>query len=362
MDKMVSLKHSPLITKICSTDSSHILDDRGEPPLWPLNVVETLWCLGKFYPRDLYDSLKALKKAGYSRQELAKTFRFPTRLTDLFHFIEIPPEGLTVDQKEELFADAVEMAKCFRKDPFCRNGRNEIWSEKQITNALKSGEWLKVGHQNSDLAGVLGKLHALIFLYCEFIWVGGRHQLSHEIHGPYPLGGNKLLLVREYYDLKPEVWSFSSLVPMESFSLLEIYESVSIKLDCYNHIEFSEPLIKKLKSFSLVGGSPNQIQAIYNGINAALLEGNKFVGDFQKSDWLKKAIEMQAWSIKPLKDLLHKDWRPEPTLIQKLEGLRSEPYVNELFREVGQIVRLGGKRAQRELTNYFVQKFYDRAV
>lgn len=360
MEKMAISKYSPIITDICSIDALHIIDDRGEPPLWPLNVVETLWFLGKFYPKELYECIFALKEKGFARQEIAKLFRFPTRLTDLFHFVEIPVEGLTVVQKEELFEEAVKIAEVFRKDPFCKNGRNEIWSQEKIKEAIKNSNWLEIAPRDKDIVNVLSKLHALMFLYSEFIWVGGRHQLGHELHGPYPLGSGRILFAREYYDLKPAVWPFTNAVPMESFTLLEIYENTSIKLDCYNHLESLESLPQRLKSFAFPGGDYYQAKTIYDGVQRALLKGNEYVENYQKSDWLKKAIEMQTWSIKPLKDVLGMNWYPPTDLLEKAEKIQPVKEIREIVQKIEKIMVLGPESAHEKLTHYFLEKFYTK--
>ena len=359
MAKMATSKYSPIITDICSADASHIIDDRGEPPLWPLNVVEVLWFLGKFYPKELYKAIFSLKEKGYSKKNLAKLFQFPTRLADLFHFTEVPIRGLNITQKERLFEEIVEIIKVFRKDPFCKNGKNEIWSRKKVQEIVGSSDWQKVEHKNNKNPDILSELHALMFLYSEFIWVGGRHPLSHELHGPYSLDKKRILLVREYYDLKPPAWRFTNIVPLVSFRLLEIYEDISIKLDCYNHLETFEPLPPKLKFFAFSHNSPRtSIETIYGGIKKALTKANEEVENYKKTDWLKKAIEMQAWSLKLLKDELGEDWHPPLGLLGKKEEIKAAREIEKIFQNIGKIMALGPEFSHQKLTHYFLEKFY----
>ena len=49
------------IYNACKTDAEHILEDRGLPPMWPLNIVDGMWYLSKCYVKELFFTVKKLK-------------------------------------------------------------------------------------------------------------------------------------------------------------------------------------------------------------------------------------------------------------------------------------------------------------
>ena len=295
-----------------------------------------------------------VKNKGLTIDEIAKLFKAPSRISDLFHLDQFPMEGLKPDERAELFNDLVNMLPYYRKeDTFCESGRNVLVTQGEVEELLTKYQLIKIRDDGNGkkLREIIGKLNATTWLYTELITVA-HHAYGHEFYGPYPLENGENLIVREYYDLKmPEVWSFTKDLSFEKIILLEIYKNVEIKFDIFNHMESFAPLPQNLRRVLVatdnLGNNLKSVEDIEQLFETISLLSNKsinFTKDFTYKDWVNKLIEVHYFSLKPHKDSLGEDWRPSTEIYEFIKN-------NEVDEEYHKFVRLVGGIYQRLMSS-----------
>lgn len=314
---MVASKNLIKIKKLCKTMGDLISE--GTPPVWPIQIYENEWYLYKYFIRNLFDTIQKLKnKKSYS--EIAKLFKNPTRIAEFTYLLfGLSESDLKPNEKITLALDIIELVKCYRKkDPFCRSKKNLILNQNQINKIIKSKNFVKIDKnlEKEKYKKLISRINAALFSYCEFIH-SGIHQNGHEFHGPYKLKDGRLLIVREYYDLKPvEVWPFSKRFKYKNIKIFEIYSGIDIFFDYTNHLVCSKPLSDHLEAFYIIlNGSKvinkiEELEILLKNINSYFQKALFSTSNFKRKDWIKKHMEMRYWYLKPLKKLFGKDWKP----------------------------------------------------
>jgi hypothetical protein len=174
------------------------------------------------------------------------------------------------------------------------------------------------------------------------------HPIVHEFHGPYDIGNRKSLVVREYYDLRPEaVWPYTTNFPYEEMLLHEIYEGFSQKYNFMNHTVTSDPFPQRLQKIhvSVLQQSKwrvveiRDLDSILASILNSIVEGMREVKNYSKKDMLRKYVEMHYLILKPLTDLLSKDWTPPKEQYEFIETQELDKAVLENMAKLAEIPR-----------------------
>jgi hypothetical protein len=341
--------YSDRLLRAVAQASEHITEDKGEPPLWPMNIVESLWYLAKYFLREMYLTIEKLRSKGLSEEEIAKLFKTPTRLTYLIHHTEFPIKGLTAEQAVSLFHTIMDYVELYRKeDIYCETWRNILWDSSQVEDALSEYDFVTAESTDDwdTLSASVGRLNATLWMYSEFIHAA-KHPYSHEFHGPYPLSDSRQLIVRHYYDLKPvEIWPFLEQVPHAQVLTLEIYsKDIDIGFSFFNHsrTRSSLPLPQALQSFSLAVGENKvpvrsivDIRSLQSAYQAAIARGNTYVAEYTNADWHAKLLELHYYYLKPHKDILGEDWHPPQHLFDFVRTTPMDEQFGQFMDLVGQ--------------------------
>lgn len=302
-----------------------------------------VWPMPKFHPARaetytashllprLYRSLTELRDRGYSDQEIAQLFKNPSRIAQLvwlFTASKIVPLGK--EELTNLAFDIVKMISTYRDDTFCEEGKNIIWSEDKVEDSLGKANNLESSEESKK---VLGKLNGVAWLLCELLYFDF-HGAGHEFHGPYELDDNKILVVREYYDLRPEHWNFTSQLSFDRILTLEIYDNCEIEFDFFNRTRWTEPISQYLENFSVfVDGSPvnelEEVNTVVDQLEKVLREGSKEAKGRDKKELIKKFSESYFFIIKPLQEELGRDWWPPKSLYQEVEERKRKDTVEK---------------------------------
>jgi len=322
---------------------SHIVYDRAprlgpSPPQWPMPITVINWFHTRFFVREIYNTIITLEKRGYDLKEIAHFLWGPSVISHWAYFAQCPIKGLSYEEVIDFFEKTADLLACLRIDDiFCKSYKNILWNEENIRHTLNEYEYISV-RENETLRDMFVRLNVMLWHYCGLINVG-HHVFSHEFHGPYNLSDGKVLLVREYYNLKPEdVWNFTKEVPYRSLMTLEIYKDLQIKIDAFNHLETTEPLPSHLESFTVVvnnrefdGKDPESfMKVLFDKMGRALNQGILLIRNFDKKDWINKVIWMRHLYLKPAKDALGVDWRPKEELLSLPDLIgEAEKYVLE---------------------------------
>lgn len=301
-----------------------VTGSREQPPSWPLSVITINQIHRKFFPNELYTTIKALEKKGLRDKEICSLLWGPTALTYLLYLptsalgrqtsTEPLFDGCSAAESRAFIEKVIDYIALIRKgDPYCRDHKNILLTERDVEKELAMQRFFEVS-ENPELASIVHTINAVLFNYCLLIHVGGRG-FSQEYHGPYGLGNGKSLLIRDYFNLKPsEVWPFAAALPFDTFSVFEIYQDVDIRLDLFNHYWHSKPPAQSLSTFALSTDgralTASEIQELFESCKEVMKEGILAVRRFSAEEWITKMIEMRYHWLKPAKTISGKNWKP----------------------------------------------------
>jgi len=352
-----------MVTKESSTDA--LLDEYSTSMAKGLlaatkEVGHAVWPSPRFHPMEgdayvskyifhrLYYDIRELEKKGFKEEDIAKLFNYPSRLvriTYLYHVSHL--SELTKDERINLAGKLLRYLSYLRSDPFVKEGRNLILDDKEVRALLKNFEMidLKSIKNASAIRTLISRTNAILFSYSELLYFC-HHQIGHEYHGPYDLGNGEVLIVRDYYDLKPDFWKFGADFPYGKLAFFTIYKGVDVKFDYSNRIYSSQPLSHHLSRFSIPQWEyedlTNEVKLnnFYRKIEEAVIIGVKQISDLNKVDLMKKYGEMFFYAIKPLRDALEKDWHPPQGFYEDIEKQELDKNVREFIDQLKQLRNL----------------------
>lgn len=291
--------------------------------VWPMPIFHPtegeIYTAPHFLPK-LYEALIKLRNKGYNNQKIAQLFKNPSRISQivwLFTAFETTP--LKKEEKTDIAFQIVKLISAYRTDPFCRNRKNIIWSRNKIKEIFKKAHLIKSSKESKK---VLGRLNGITWLLCELLYFDF-HGAGHEFHGPYKLDNNKVLIIREYYDLKPDHWNFTSQLLFNKITTLELYnKKCKIEFDFFNRTRWTEPISQYLQEFSIFVNDElikelDKVKLIVNELEQMLKVGVKEITKMNKKELIKKFAESYFFIIKSLQEELGKDWMPPKLFVSK---------------------------------------------
>ncbi len=336
---------------------SHTLLDVSEEPGW------RVWPMPFFHPSEgnfylavpersfiveLYEHIKCLEEEGLSDKDIAKLFKKPSRIATLtFLFEWFRHSKLSPEQRVELAIKLLRYIKCLKKeDPFCTTKRNILLSNEEVNNLISTNRFLFV-RDHVNLPQLVGRLNAALFLLCETMYFL-HHSIGHEFHGPYYLNNGKIILIREYYDLKnTECWDFTKKLSFNELTTIEIYKGVDIRIDFFNRMRSSQSLPHALVGVCVKQGninaptlnSPEDIKSILNELLEVLKLGQESLKSLDKKGMIRKYVEVHYFIRKPLTEKLGIDWYPPGEVYEFLERVAPPKEIAEMFKKMSQMPR-----------------------
>ncbi|MEW6716527.1 MAG: hypothetical protein AB1345_03335 [Chloroflexota bacterium] len=325
----------------------------GEPPffIWPAPYSTPAEC--EFYLADeflqsFYNDIAQLNQQGYSLENIARKFKFPSRIAQTLW-----PFGHTVDVNEEFKQKLIELSytiikllSYYREDPYNSDGKNIIWSSNQIKSFYSNNIMHEKGSDFFDKSKLLiSRVEGTLWMYSELLYFS-IHEICKEFHGPYQMSDGRIVLVREYYDLKPGFWEFTKDFPCESVRVFEIYQKgTDISLDFFGRLTSTQSTIHNLEGFSLsIDQEPiidySEIKKILNDIVQISSLGSEQLQRLSRLEIMNKFIQSYYYLLKPLKDELGKSWEPPESIMKDVENDRKKEFIEqtyEKFREISQL-------------------------
>lgn len=335
---------------------------RGMPPRWPISIIETNWYHSQFWAKELYSTIQSLEKR-VSDKKIAKLLWGPSTLSHWFYIANpVSFEGLTPKESEEFLEKTINFLSLQRQgDIFCRDWTNRLLTKVEVKKLISVAKFI-----NGDVATILAKINVMLWHYCILIQVGHR-SYSQEFHGPYDIGNGENLFIRDYFNLRSkEVWKFTGQLPFNRLRFFEVYQGVQIKIDMFNHFEFSAPPSQNLRGLSVLVddskylGTRKEVGNLFNTCEGILEKGNKTIKDFSKKDWIKKIIEMRHLWLKPRKEILGKDWRPNQALYDLTKKTdKAEKASMKWFENMrAAVTQLPPNQAEEKMTQMFLENIY----
>jgi hypothetical protein len=265
------------IKKLCEVigrDLSKLHKGDTASALWPFIPNEAEYYVGEFFIKELYSSIKRLKKKNYSNEQIAKLLGSPSKIAQyftLFHSANI----LDVNQRLELADDLINYLSFYRENAFCNNKNNRLKKYSFDINKLSSNE-------NNITIG--NKLSALLLLYLEILYPT-MMRLGHEFHGVYKKDSKKIF-IKEFFNLDPTSLNLVEKFPFKKIKIVEEIEG-DIDLDFFNHL-FQSP--KKVASYIEVDDiliQDAELEGVYQTIEKKVNEIISKTKNFSRKDWFK---------------------------------------------------------------------------
>jgi hypothetical protein len=319
-----------------STSPGH--DVWPEPMFHPAEANEYVY-VPFFLLLDLM--LNRLERQGYNDQELAELFISPSRIAHITYlFPGIRCTSLRREKAVDLCLKVLKYMACFRTDPFCPDGTNRLWSKSHVQKESENLIRLEPTQECMETRMLIGKLNAILFSYTELIYFC-HHSFGHEFHGPYLVEGEKVI-VREYFDLKPEFWRFSEDLPFEKLKFTSRYSrSSGFFIDFTGRLISTNLRKTSLKSYSLTVDngvdktSLNGVRETLDRLTRVIDKGIETILRLEKEELIAKYAEAYFHILKPLGLKAKMRWAPPSSLFLNIkEGVIPKALKPEFFAEL----------------------------
>jgi hypothetical protein len=287
------------------------------------------------FPR-LYSDLQTLKAEGYDENRIAKLFVNPSRiarLTYLYHAFAF--SNLPANEALWLAEFLLRLISYYREDVFLESGKNLIFKKEQIENLTRQYKIISFKEEKNfkELQDSIAKLNILIANFLELLYFCHQH-IGLEVHGPYNLQNNIILLIRDAYDIRPPFWEFCKNFKYNRICLLTIYKNAKISLDYAGRIFTRGTLKNKLIGIQLLEPKIDSdikanINILIHNLEDVIKEGILYVNNLDKKELMKKYGEMFFYAIKPIRDELQVKWEPPEGFYKDIENGIFEEYTKE---------------------------------
>jgi hypothetical protein len=313
--------------------------------LWPFTTNEAEFYIGEDFMKGLFNTVTQLKEKGYSKDAIAKLFQRPSKIAQyltFFHSAKI----LEKSQRILLAKDLINFISYYRDDPFCCKRVNILKKHSFDTSILD----IKL-IDNHKIINIEKELTSLLLMYLEILFPTAM-RLGHEFHGPY-LKNGRLLLVKEFYNLKPKYFSFSKIFPFKNLIFIEEIKE-NPKIDFFNHL-FYMPERKKV-SILLEGKLLNESE--YKELSFTLESVIKKICVKVNKYSRKKFLEILAngyfFSLEKLKKELNEEVKVPDKVLNKI---RNERFFLDRDKIKNQIDRYQFKELSKKITKSFLEIF-----
>lgn len=283
--------------------------------LWPIPTPQGMLYWGNEWSKRLYQVLNLIEKQKIREEEIKKTVKFPSRIVHiLWRTDAIKNSDLAKKEKLYVIKRLFDCLSIFRKESlWCDNGKNVIWAPREIQNNTKGLLFFTV--KDKRKSKLLSNFEAALFLYTELLY-WANHPIGHSFHGLYE-NEKGAMLIREYFDLKPEVWDFSKNLSFSQVEILESYKKgTRIKLEFFERgVRTTKPFKQRLESFALRinGRSINRLEQLskaLDNLRNVIERGSKFIQFLDEKQLIERHAEYWFYALKPLCDLVGRDWHP----------------------------------------------------
>lgn len=334
-----------LIDKLVETIAVTLaeLGQDGGCAVWPSPIFHPLeadlYTVKHLMPR-LQKIFLELEAKGLSEEQISYLFKSPARIICLFWIASwLRATKLSLEQKVDLTYKLIKLISYWRKDVFCDSGKNVLWTSLEVQKVIKSFPWIKIKDQRdpevwrrtlSQLSGLSWSFTELLYFYV--------HQIGSEYHGPYNLKNNRILLVREFRDLKPlEIWPFTSSLSFEKFTILTIHKKQPVSFDFFNRPQFTPKLSEGLEEVAIIVNDNyfllnlRAVDSFIDEVSKTMDTGIGVVSELSRKELLKRSCDVHFFILKPPCDYLNLNWLPPKELYKEIDDERERELINKIL-------------------------------
>lgn len=311
--------------------------------LWPFTTNEAEFYIGEFFIKELFKTITKLKKKGMKKEEIAKLFERPSKIAQYFTFFH-SAKVLRRKDRVSLANDLIEFISYYRKDPFCKKKEN-VLKEHTFNSKL-----LEVP-LSRELVKIEQAVTSLLLLYLELIYPTAM-RLGHEFHGPYKKG-KSYLLVKEFFNLKPQYLKFKTKIPFARIICVEETKEKP-ELDFFNHLVRMSERKKAVIILNSKVLNKKESERLFEKLESAIHKINVEASKLSKKDFLKLLAFGYFYSIRNLKTKLSEKVKLPKQLFRKIE---TEDFFIDREKIKKQITQKSLQELEKKVTKSFLRIF-----
>ena len=297
---------------------------------WPMpffTSIEVGSVIGEYWADFLLKIVQRLRATGLSSSDIARRVKHPSRPSRALYpnlelkYLRYPREKLEI--KDRFLSDV--MSCLYRADPYCAHGSNVLLDDEELQTAFRPDCLIRVTELDAPRAatqynGYLRAIAEMLYFYWD--------NIAHEFHGPYSLPSGDLLLVREWHDLRPGYFDFSTTFPYDSLAIYEVYRAgTGITIDISNRLYIDSRTDQSLLAFYFQSLnrplSRAETFSLIDEIAECCRRGVTELASLPREILLKHAVHMHFYLLKPFSDILNTDWKPGSVCMERVaRGIR----------------------------------------
>lgn len=210
-----------------------------------------------------------------------------------------------------------------RDDPFSVKGITRIYNKKTLKIILAGLKWEKA---NKDKSRNLGFLITTLLTLTYTLYTDLFPSAGCEFHGPYHLDKDSILMIRDFWDIKPTpLWPDCQEFKYKSFTIFTVYKKAKFFIDCYGNITCDKIMPQILKNYGVVVdgkiiNSQNQISELGDYFSQLTTEYYKKFENLNFEQTKVKFMEAHFYGYKKLLDLVKINWKPQLKAYQSIEN------------------------------------------
>lgn len=316
---------------------------------YPIDVPRSRLLFADLFLKDAYlDWIEAKQKS--TLQDIAAEFISPQKLFKIFYMLLL---GYHIDDspnyhKRRFLEDVLKCVKILKEDGEIRihKGNYPVHPYKENLRVIRDEEIVAVrrtkSHKNR-LGRMFCKLNALLRSFVDLIYFDD-HTIGNLNSGPYKInyrGKGCNLVVRDFFQISPQyLWKSLTSKSCSRVRTYAFYRDVEIKFNPFGDFYANRSISERLMAFRVEINTANSMKSMNTGDNLKALADNiesslvtidKKVRSMSQRELLQKHVEISYYSLKPLKDILSKDWRPTEEAYQRVLSGTILPKAMELL-------------------------------
>ncbi|MDP2750296.1 MAG: hypothetical protein Q8O89_05690, partial [Nanoarchaeota archaeon] len=177
---------------------------------------------------------------------------------------------------------------------------------------------------NIDIARTLGELYNAAYHLTNGLYTDFYTDYGAENNGPYNLGNNRILVMKQFFDLRPLLLWPENKTPCKSIIIYCIYENVKFSCDAISvHSFYEGDPIKGLVKYRIeIDGktvSLEELKKIKESIESLSAEQWKRLIGLDNEAIKVKGLFQRCYVFKDLFDYLGIDWKPSKEMMQAVK-------------------------------------------
>ena len=293
---------------------------------WPIRAGRVTRLVADSLAEEFFGDLALLANRGWSRREIAELFGTPTRLWRLSHHLL---QGLRMrsaslqEQQDAMLAILGLVAELKGGSPFLVGDANLIMTEEAVADLFEQTK--ESGVPDDDLRTWAHRSAGVLWSYAEALYFTA-HELGVEVHGPYRMPGNQVLLVRDFFassprDLWPEVGGYAN---FDSIRIAVIYDDFRASMDVYNNLYLAEGVILPSRAAGISlwrNGSvidAAEIRQLCVTATDVITQVATTVESWSLLEIARRYVELFWWRKRELSLAARDEWRPNAAIMARV--------------------------------------------